>query len=188
MLSFLVDIFQKGGKYKEAIAILHDAVKLFPDSPNVYLGLGRALKFGGRFRRAREILRRALTKFPDRVELYLLLGETSSAAGLQKEAIKYYKQAISLDARSGVAHNNLAWLYINIGAEKDKVLDSALKAKELLPQNAQVLDTVGRAYFYSGDYEKALKYCEMARRARPGSAEIRYHLYWNCSRCVNLPV
>jgi tetratricopeptide (TPR) repeat protein len=176
LLFFLTEIFQEGGRGDRAIELLQAIAEAYPDCSKIYFDLGRAYKSRRLLRRALKILREGVKEFPESLRLRLILGETCAAANLRKEAIQHYEKAIALEPRSGLAYNNLAWIYMKEGEETDKALQLALKAKELLPGNSRVLDTLGLAYFRAGDHKKALQYCEMARNAQPREIEIRYHL------------
>jgi cellulose synthase operon protein C len=102
-------------------------------------------------------------------------------------AIRHYETAVRHGERSGIAANNLAWLYAQQRTNLDRALQLAEQAIALAPYNPRVLDTLGFVRLQRREYTEAVntlkKAFELARLPQPrrGSdpqlvAELRSHL------------
>ncbi|MBD3368814.1 DUF1028 domain-containing protein [Candidatus Fermentibacteria bacterium] len=63
--------------------------------------------------------------------------------------------------------NNVAWNLASRGLRPQQALHLALEATELLPQNANIMDTVAEAYYADGQVEKAVEWEQRALRLEP---------------------
>ena len=72
------------------------------------------------------------------------------AAGYNKDAVKHYRKALALDSSNIFALNNLAYILSRDTARVDEALTFARKAKELIPESPQVMDTLGWLYYRKG--------------------------------------
>lgn len=98
-----------------------------------------------------------------------------------QQALSDYKTAFSLNAEDATAHNNLAWLYATAKDEKfrdrEKALEHARKAAELTKENnAEILDTLARAYFINDKKKEALEAEEKALKLDPDNEELKKKL------------
>ena len=77
----------------------------------------------------------------------LVLGSLYETSGRKADAIAEYEAAVRLDPSQAVARNNLAWLLAESAADDSSELDRALElaqdARELLPEDPSVADTLG---------------------------------------------
>jgi WD40 repeat protein len=89
------------------------------------------------------------------------------------QVIDAYTKAISVDAENARARNNLAWLYLTGPTElRDdaKALTLAEDAVRLEPYRAEWLNTLGVAYYRTGQWEKAISTLELGVDAQGGQA------------------
>jgi tetratricopeptide (TPR) repeat protein len=75
-----------------------------------------------------------------------------------------------------VALNNLAWNLSEAKKRPDEALPLAVKAEQLAPRMAEVLDTLGWIQYRRGDYAEARKTLTRAVERAPNHATIQYHL------------
>jgi tetratricopeptide (TPR) repeat protein len=101
--------------------------------------------------------------------LYQLRGDIDKAKAA-------YERALSIDARAGVAANNLANIYADRNENLDVALDLAKTAKTALPQSHEVDDTLGWLYYKKGQGPQAVKTLKAAVSAQPDNALYLYHL------------
>jgi tetratricopeptide (TPR) repeat protein len=92
------------------------------------------------------------------------------------EAIRQYEQILQIDKRSGVAANNLAYLYADRGTNLDMALQLAQTAKQELPDVTGVTDTLGWVYYKKKLSAQAIAAFEEITRAEPQNAIYYYHL------------
>ncbi len=75
------------------------------------------------------------------------------------------------------AYNNLAYLFATANeSDLEEALTLAAKAKELVPDNAAVSDTLGWIYYLSGMHDEAISVLEVAVNGMPWEPSIRFHL------------
>jgi len=78
-----------------------------------------------------------------------------------EKALQSYQAAVKLNDKNGVAHNNLAYLYMQQG-NFDLALLHGKKALAVMPNNANILDTLGQIYRQQKEYKTALNYLQKA--------------------------
>ena len=71
-------------------------------------------------------------------------------------AIRAYEEALKKGDSTGVAANNLAWIYAKNGTNLDRALELAQRAREANPMNPAVTDTLGFVLLKRRDYSMAL--------------------------------
>ena len=77
-----------------------------------------------------------------------------------EDARTAYERALQLDSNNAIAQNNLAWLLSEYGGDTDRALQLAQQAKEKLPGDLQVTDTIGWLYYKKGIYKTAVQYLQ----------------------------
>ncbi|PKG81593.1 PEP-CTERM system TPR-repeat protein PrsT [Colwellia sp. 75C3] len=146
-------------KFTQAIPKLTKLYQVYPSSQNAvylagaYIGNEEATK-------AAKVLEHHLTIDPNENRIKTML------AGIYLEndnnkAITVYDDVVKKQPKNVIAHNNLAWLYLE--QEKiDKALIHAKEAYSLAPKIPNVADTYGKVLLKSGDNRGALKYAAKA--------------------------
>jgi tetratricopeptide (TPR) repeat protein len=100
------------------------------------------------------------------------------AAFLQKrvtQAVDYYEKALDLNDNSTTALNGLGYLLVDNGIDLIRGLRCCRKAVDLKPGNAAYLDSLGWAYYKSGDIIEARTWLRRAVDAAPKEPEIKRH-------------
>ncbi|HEY3927167.1 MAG TPA: tetratricopeptide repeat protein [Candidatus Koribacter sp.] len=100
------------------------------------------------------------------------------------EAIRHYEEALQKGDSTGVAANNLAWIYAEQGTNLDRALQLAERARESNPINPAVTDTLGYVLLKRREYSMALaelKHADELLRAQKSAdtqlaAAIHQHL------------
>jgi Flp pilus assembly protein TadD len=103
------------------------------------------------------------------------MGMLKQEAGDSLGARVAYEKALELDANTGIAANNLAWLLAESG-QVDGALRWAQKAHSVLSDSPAVQDTVGWMYHLGGRQDAAIRWLRSARDKAPRNATYRYHL------------
>jgi putative PEP-CTERM system TPR-repeat lipoprotein len=99
-----------------------------------------------------------LTSQPDDLAALMLLAERQISDS-SNNAISSYEKIIDISANNFIAHNNLAYLYLqNKDSQKAKI--HATEAVKLQPDNAAAVDTLAQVLVADKDYEGAVKYYE----------------------------
>jgi tetratricopeptide (TPR) repeat protein len=119
---------------------------------------------------------RGLAANPGDAQLGLLLGTELEQAGRVDDAISHYEQLLASNPKIDIAANNLAALLLDYrkdAASHQRALDLAKRFEST--SNPALLDTVGWAYYRTGNYPLAVQYLERAV-AGAGVPLLRYHL------------
>jgi tetratricopeptide (TPR) repeat protein len=128
----------------------------------------------GRLDEARKRLEGVVASDPKNVVGRLWLGDIEMRNGKSAPAIEQYRKVLELDDKNVVALNQLAYLLAD-GKQPDEALKYAQMAKQLVPENATIDDTLGWIYFQKGMYTMAVNYLESAV-ARESKPLRKYHL------------
>ena len=107
-----------------------------------------------------ELLKQHVEKQPKDLAAKMLLAERQ-IGGDVAGAIATYEVALQQNSNNYIAHNNLAYLYLQKG-DIDKAKGFGQKAVELQPNNSAALDTLAQIYVAEKDYKEALSLYERA--------------------------
>ncbi len=122
---------------------------------------------------ARERLMQVVKEQPQNLTARILLGEIAKRSGDRAAAIAQYRAVLTVDQRSLVALNDLAFLLSK--ENPNEALKYAQAAGELAPDNAAVEDTLGWVCYQNGLYTSAIRYLKTA--VEQGRTPLReYHL------------
>jgi predicted TPR repeat methyltransferase len=107
-----------------------------------------------------------------------LQGLIFAKMGKMSEAVKSFSQALKLDPKQAIFHNNISNAYKKIGnlEQAERHLNEALL---LSPNNAESYNNLGSLYYTQGRIQQALPLFEKAIRLNPNSWEAHYNLA-NC--------
>jgi uncharacterized Ntn-hydrolase superfamily protein len=94
----------------------------------------------------------------------------------QEHAFAILEQALETQEDDPYVLNAVAWYLAERGLEPERALYLALKAHELLPDDANIMDTVAQAYCSAGDYEAAVEWEEKALEIEPDNVFFREQL------------
>jgi tetratricopeptide (TPR) repeat protein len=106
----------------------------------------------------------------------MALGVIYERMGEVQKAKETYKELLARDPDFAPALNNLAWLELEKGGNVDVALSLAQKAKERVPLDPAVSDTLGWAYFRKGLPRMALPLIQEALEKLPENPAVLYHL------------
>ena len=112
---------QKAGAFAEAIAIYRHLLLSLPQSPEIRVNLGVALKDSGQVEEAITVLREALDIQPDSSSAWSNLGIAWRFIGRLDEAIPAFEKSIELNPNAPIPWNNLALTYQDAGRLDDAI-------------------------------------------------------------------
>lgn len=116
---------------------------------------------------------------------HLQLGGALERAGQWEQAKPHLRRAVELGPNQAIALNYLGYSLVDRGeniAEGKQLLE---RASALRPEDPSITDSLGWAYYRSGDHARALPLLERAAQGNPGSPTINEHLgdaYWVLGR------
>jgi tetratricopeptide (TPR) repeat protein len=106
----------------------------------------------------------------------MALGAINDQQGEGEKAEAYYRKALEIKSDFVPAANNLAWNLAERGRNIDEALGFAQIAKEQMPKNAAVMDTLGWIYYLKGTYVNAISELQDSVALDPHNPVINYHL------------
>src|SRR5262249_47448418 len=144
---------QKPDTFDKAEADLKLAIQKDPNRVDTLMTLGKLYreawrKDGGekRLDQAIETFNQAHTLQKNNPNISLELAQLCESAGRTQQAKEYYEDVLRIDQDQAAAKNNLAWLLANSDnatpADLDRALQLAQDAKNALPNNPSVADTL----------------------------------------------
>ena len=113
---------------------------------------------------------------PSAVGARTMVGILLEQQGKREEAKKAYAAAVSGTDNAPVAANNLAFIYAEQGTNLDEALQLATTAKQRLPNDGSVDDTIGWIYYKKGLADLAIKPFQESLKKRPDDPEVLFHL------------
>ena len=152
------------------------AVDYSPENPGFYDSLGWAAFKNRNYELSEESLKKSIEMRSNVYESHNHLATVYYATKQLDKAAEQYEEAIKLRPDSAETLNNLAYLYAEQNKNIQEALKMAVTANELEPNNASYLDTLGWAYYRTGDLENALANLQKANNLVPGQGEILLHL------------
>ena len=156
---------------------LQEALKQFPNSARLWLGLGIAQFTYGQNVEAENSFRRSLTLDPKAVPALAYLGVTYAERGLHEEAIKFYEQALALRPQLATLHYLVAdTLLKNRAADTTRAEKYLKRTLELDPNFAAAYLAWGRLHVRAARYAEAAPLLERAVALQPGLLEAHYQL------------
>jgi tetratricopeptide (TPR) repeat protein len=151
-------------------------IQLQPKNFELYMRLGETLRQEGQVQQAIEMLRRGQALAPNNAMANLQLGMTYEVAGMRREALPYYENVLKADGNNPVALNNLAFLLAEDGRDLDRALTYVTRAKQQMPNDDNVSDTLGWVYLKKKLADNALAVFKDLTKRSPANAQYRYHL------------
>jgi Tfp pilus assembly protein PilF len=118
----------------------------------------------------------AIEKDPNSLGAYMAMGMIYESEKKYVEARDYYVKALKLNPSFAPAQNNLAYIYAEKGGNIDVALDLAQKAKEQVPADPYISDTLGWIYYKKNVPSRAIVYLKEANEKIPNHPVIKYHL------------
>lgn len=156
---------------------LQEALKQFPNSARLWLGLGVAQLTHGQNVEAENSFNRSLTLDAKLVPALAYLGVTYAERGQYEKAISFYEQAIALNAQLAALHYLLADTILKKSDPDTTLAEKYLKrATELDPNLAAAYLAWGRLHVRANRYSEAAPLLERAVSLDPDLLEAHYQL------------
>ena len=105
-----------------------------------------------------------------------MVGMILETQGKREEAKRWYEATVRATDDAPVAANNLAMIYAEEGTNLDIALQLATTAKQGLPDNPYVDDTLGWIYYKKNLPALAIGPLQESLKRLPDNPEVVYHL------------
>ncbi len=172
----LANIAVRAGDYDAATTSYNALLQETPEDAGLWMRLGET------YRRAKKIdecigaLEKATKVAPNQPGPWLQLAMVMDATGRQDKTRPIYDNLIKLAPDNPIVLNNLAFQMADAGRDLDQALTYAQKAKQQLPNNVDVADTLGWVYIKKNLSDDAIKIFNELLAKRPEHVTWRYHL------------
>lgn len=164
------------GDLTEAEKTLRHATQIDKNSFEPVIALSELLAQQRRGEDAREVLSRFLQHHPTSSDAQTRLAMLLEDDGKLEEARRHYEQIVGRDRRAPLAASRLAALHVELKGNLDVALDLAILAKQQLPKDPGVADTLGWVYVAKNVTGLALPHLRDAVRTAPDNPLYRFHL------------
>jgi tetratricopeptide (TPR) repeat protein len=155
---------------------LRRAVSVDPRLTEGYVSLAELYIRQGRIQEARAEFEGIGQRDPSAIGARTMVGMLFEAQGLWENAKKSYEAVVSSTDNAAVAANNLAFIYAEQGTKLDVALQLATSAKQRMPDEPSVDDTIGWIYYKKDLPSLAVTPLEESLRKRPDRAVVLFHL------------
>jgi len=109
-------------------------------------------------------------------QIYTMLGFAAWSQKQYDSAVKFYEQALELDPDNATALNGLGYILADSGRDVDRGLDLCRKAVNRRPSSPAYLDSLGWAYYKTGEIGEARAWLRRALDMAPRQREISSHM------------
>lgn len=162
-------------KPAEAETALLKSIELAPEFTQPYYELGVMYATQRKLPEAEAKFKKVVEKDEKNIGAHTLLGVVQNSLGKINEANKHYRRVLELAPKNPLAANNLAANLSDIGGNLDEALRFAQIAREAVPEDPNVADTLGWIYYKKGLIDMAYPLIADASRRLEKSAAVRYH-------------
>jgi tetratricopeptide (TPR) repeat protein len=171
--------YTKLEKYDDALLYLEQVVTSSPDPLRLYqcrMSLAYIYAITGRSKLAEFELGRLVGGGFESVQMYTTLAYAAWSQRHYQKAMDYYEKALKLDEDNTTALNGLGYILADSDLDVVKGLRLCRRAVDKKPQSAAYLDSLGWAYFKSGDAAEARIWLRRAMELAPHQKVIREHM------------
>ncbi|MCC5794929.1 MAG: tetratricopeptide repeat protein [Chromatiales bacterium] len=167
----------RGGDTARAEQYLEQVIAERPQVPIAWASLASLYPGQEGAAQRKAVYRRGLEAIPANTDLGMLLGTELEIAGRYDEAIALYEDLVAVHPDYDPAVNNLAALLLDHRSDEESHTRAlALARRFAASDNAAMIDTLGWAYYRTGQYTQAVGLLERAVSRRGDVPVLRYHL------------
>lgn len=165
--------------------LLMKSLTLDSNSPQLYLDLGDVLRVNGNQKEAIKYYSEALKNLPkinnNHWVLFYARGISYEQNGQWDLAEKDFLKALDLSQNHYMVLNYLGYSWLKQGKNTEEAFGLIVDAYNQAPQDGNVIDSLGWAFYRLGKYPQAVQYLEKASELEASNAVISDHLgdaYW----------
>lgn len=178
--------------YTSAQKRLGKITDAMPETPELRALLGQLLQASGNHNDAATAFEQAIALAEKRgapdallASYWLSLGAAQEQAGLWPAGLNSLKKADMLQPDSASILNYLGYAQLERRENTTSAIAAIRRAHKLRSSSPAITDSLGWAYYVTGEHEKAVGYLELARAGEPQDPTINEHLgdaYWAVGR------
>ncbi len=169
------EALRQSGKGSEALTVLEDVLKRRADDPAAHLALAHGYVEANRGAQAVKLLQEAQLKFPTDVSVPFELGAMFEKQKKYVDAEAAFKQALQRNPEHAPTLNYLGYMLADRGERLNESVDYIKRALAIEPSNGSYLDSLGWAYYKTGQLELAEDFLRKAAEQLALNAVIQDH-------------
>ncbi len=165
----------QAGRYAEAVAQFHEALKRQPRLVDAVHGLGLTYAAEGKTDQAEAQFQAVLRLAPDFAEAYTHLGKIYARTGRLEEAITAYRRVVALEPSRAQGYHNLGTVLAAKGQPQEAMtqLQQALRHD---PRYLPARNDLGTLYAEQGELDKAIAEFSAVVQIDASSTQAHYNL------------
>lgn len=157
-------------------AVLLDAIALRPSVYELYLSLASFYESQQRLPDTIRILERAALSIPKNEKIIFALGTYLHKTGQFEAGIKRMRELLEVNPQHAHAMNHIGYVFADRKINLEEAEQLLVKAVQIEPQNAYIVDSLGWLYHQKGDFKKAREILERAHQLDSDEPVIIEHL------------
>jgi len=164
--------------YEEALSFLEQVVTAQLDVLRVYqcrMMLAYIYVITKRVKMAEYELKRLQSSGLESPLLYNTLAYAAWTQKQHKKSIELYEKTLEIDSENATAMNSMGYILADTGMDIMRALRLCRKAVDNKPHSAAYLDSLGWAYYKSGEVIEARTWLRRALDIAPDEEEIKRH-------------
>ena len=164
--------------YDDIIKLGDEALKIFPNKPEIKLFIGIAWYQKGVFDTAFEVLKSGYNEDLEmsiKTQYLTFLGESSFRTGDFKTAFSYFEDLIGIQPDNDMVKNNYSYYMALKDYDLKRAQELSGETIKKNPDNSTYLDTYGWILYKSGEFEQSKFYLEKALKYSGVNPEIYFH-------------
>ena len=162
--------------YDLALQELQKLLQKEPKNTNLMLRMGECYRQKGNMEQAIAIVQKAQATAPNDPVSTLQLALLYDTSGSSERSRPHYEKVLSVEPDNPLALNNLAYIMAEQGTNLDQALTMVQKAKQKLPTNPEISDTLGWIYIKKNLSDNAITILRELTSKYPDRAVYQYHL------------
>jgi tetratricopeptide (TPR) repeat protein len=176
---------------EEAKKRLEPLIAEHPKDTEAILALGNILRARKQFAECADAYGKAIANIakPEKANwvIFYFRGICYERSKQWPKAEADLKEALGLFPDQPLVLNYLGYSWIDQGTKLDEGMNMIRRAVEQRPDDGYIVDSLGWAYFRTGNYDEAVKNLERAVELKPDDPTINDHLgdaYWHVGRVL----
>ena len=158
-----------------AIAEYKKVLEGAPKSADIWQRLALAYHRSNNTQSALDSLKKAQESSPNDPSPVVQMAQIYETLGQRTSARPLYQQVLRLQPENPVALNNLAYMMADSGQDLDQALTMAQKAKQQMPKDINVSDTMGWIFIKKNLPDSAISIYKDLVVQDPNRSSFRYH-------------
>jgi len=153
--ALLSSLYQEKGRLEDAMSVLTDGTRLFPESEQLHFERALLLERSGQQTEALEAMQKVLEISPDNPEALNYIGYTWADLNMNLAMAKeYILRAVELKPDNGFIRDSLGWVEFRLG-NYETARAELLQALDLEPNDPNIHEHLGDVYRALGKTDEA---------------------------------